>query len=87
MKNSLATFREAGSFIAGLLIGLSITVTVTAMLVADPNDWHILWVFCAPIALAVGLTVQVVATTKPRRRSTTTADLLAFPARPMELSH
>ena len=69
MKNLLAIFREAGSFIAGLLIGLSIVVFVFAMMVADPSDQQALWgVFGAPIILAAGLTLQVVVTTTARRR-------------------
>jgi len=69
MKNLLAIFREAGSFIAGLLIGLSIVVFVFAMMVADPSDQQALWgVFGAPIILAAGLTLQVVVTTPARRR-------------------
>ena len=69
MKNLLAIFREAGSFIAGLLIGLSIVVFVFAMAVADPSDRQALWgVFGAPIILASGLMLQVVVTTTARRR-------------------
>ena len=67
MKNSIANVREAGSFIAGLVIGLSILVPVFAMMVVDPSDWQMLWVFGAPIILALGLALQVVATAKPRQ--------------------
>jgi formate/nitrite transporter FocA (FNT family) len=87
MKNSLATFREAGSFIAGLLIGLSIAVPVTAMLIVEPNDWQTLSVFCAPIVFVLGLTLQVVVTTKPRRRTTAANVVVALAARSVELSH
>lgn len=43
MKNPLAIFQEAGSFIAGLLIGLSIVVCGFAMMVVDPRDWQAFW--------------------------------------------
>lgn len=74
MKNFLSKFREAGSFIAGLLIGLAIVVPVFAMTAAQPGDWQRLWVFGAPIVLALGLVLQVVVTTKPRPRRTTEPD-------------
>ena len=84
MKNTQARFREAGSFIAGLLIGLSFLVPVFAMMVVDSSA---LWIFGAPIILALGLALQVVVTTKPRRRRTTDAEPGALPIRFMELSH
>jgi hypothetical protein len=68
MKNDLVGFREAASFIAGVLIGLSIVITVSAMMVTDPDEWQTSWVACAPISLALGLTLQSMITTKPRRR-------------------
>jgi multisubunit Na+/H+ antiporter MnhB subunit len=68
MKTSLARFRKAGSFIAGLLIGLSLVLFAFAMMVVDPSDWQSLWVFGAAITLALGLKLQVVVTTKPRQR-------------------
>jgi multisubunit Na+/H+ antiporter MnhB subunit len=75
MKNPLAIFREAGGFIAGLLIGLSIVVFVFAMMVVDPSDRQAMWgAFGAPMILAVGLTLQVVVTTTARRRRTVSAD-------------
>jgi formate/nitrite transporter FocA (FNT family) len=86
MKNSATMFREAGSFIAGLLIGLSIAVPVSAMLMAEPNDWQILWVFCAAIIFALGLTLQLLVTAKPGRRPTT-PELMALPTDFMALSH
>lgn len=72
MKTYLARFREAGSFIAGVLIGLSILAPVFAMMVVDSSA---LWVFGALIILALGLALQVVATTKPRHRRTTDRSL------------
>ena len=88
MKNSLARFREAGSFIAGLVIGISIVVPVFAMMVADPSDWQtLLWVFGAPVILALGLTLQVVVTAKPRHRRTRDQEIGALPIGFMELSH
>jgi hypothetical protein len=87
MKNPLARFRETGSFIAGLLTGLSIVVPLSAMMVADPSDWQTLWVFGAPIILALGLTLQVAVTGKPRHRRTADPELGALPIRFVELSH
>jgi hypothetical protein len=85
MKNSVTMFREAGSFAAGLLIGLSIAVPVSAMLVAEPEDWQILWVFGAAIILALGLTLQLLVTIKPGRP--TARELIALPAKVTDLSH
>jgi hypothetical protein len=85
MKNPLARFRQAGSFIAGLLIGLSIVVAVSAMVVVEPSDWRTLWIFGAPIILALGLTLQVVVTTKPGHRRMTDPELGASRIRFMQL--
>ena len=83
MKNPLARFRQAGSFIAGLFIGLSIVVPVLA--VASPSDWQAFLVFGAPLILALGITLQVVITAKPRRRRTIDTKLRTFPIRLMDL--
>jgi hypothetical protein len=64
MKNTLARCWQAGSFIAGLFIGLSIMVPVFAMVVANPSDWQTFLVFGAPIILALGITLQVIITAK-----------------------
>ena len=87
MKNLPARFRQAGSFIAGLFIGLSIVVPVFAMMVANPSDWQTFLVFGAPIILALGITLEVVITAKPRHRRTIDTKLGAFPIRSMELIH
>jgi hypothetical protein len=88
MKNTLAIVQEAGSFIAGLLIGLSIVIFVFAMMVVDPGDWQAFWGgFGAPIILAVGLALQVVVTTTARRGRTTAPELGALPIGFIELSH
>ena len=87
MKKLLAGFRRAGSFIAGLFIGLSIVVPVFAMMVANPSDWQTFLVFGAPIILALGITLQVVNTAKPRHRLKIDTKLGAFPIRLMELIH
>jgi hypothetical protein len=87
MKNPLAGFRQAGSFIAGLFIGLSIVVPVFAMMVANPSDSQTFLVFGAPIILALGITLEVVITAKLRHRRTIDTKLGAFPIRSMELIH
>ena len=87
MKNPLARCRQAGSFIAGLFIGLSIVIPVFAMMVSTPSDWQTFLVFGAPIILALGITLQVVITAKPRHRRTIDTKLRTFPIRLMELIH
>jgi formate/nitrite transporter FocA (FNT family) len=69
MKNLLTRFRQAGSFIAGLLIGLSIVVAVSAMMIVEPSDWRTLWIFGAPVIFALGFALQLVVTTKPGHRA------------------
>ena len=87
MKNPLARFRQAGSLIAGLLIGLSIVVAVSAMVAVEPSDWRTLWIFGAPVILALGLALQLVVTTKPGHRRMTDPALGASPIRFMRLTH
>ena len=88
MKHSLVNFRHAGSFVAGLLIGLSIVVPLFAMMVAEPSDWAtLLWVFGAAVILIVGLSLQVVVTAKPRHRRATDQEIGALPIGFMELGH
>ena len=71
MKNSsLATLRDAGSFVAGILIGLSIMVPVFALTVVDLTDWQMWLLFGAPIILGLGIALQVVTTTKARHLRT-----------------
>jgi len=80
-------FREAGSFVAGFLIGLSIVVAVFAMMVASPSDWQTLWIFGALIILALGIALQVVVTTQPGYPRTTHPELEASPIGLMPLFH
>ena len=87
MTKSLANFRDLGSFIAGLLVGLSIVVAVFAMIDSDPGDWQVLWFFVAPIILALGIALQVLASNKPRSRRTLNAEPGASPTRLVVLSH
>jgi uncharacterized membrane protein YczE len=79
MKSPLARFRQVGSLVAGLLIGLSIVVAVSAVMVVEPSDWWTLWIFSAVIILALGLTLQVVVTTKPGHRPMTEPALGILP--------
>ena len=85
MKNALARFWQAGSFIAGLLIGVSIMIPMFAMMVTNPGDWQMVWVFGALIVLALGLKLQAVITIKPRHRRTIAPELGVLPVRFMEL--
>ena len=65
MKSTLAKFRQAGSLVAGLLIGLAIVAAVSAMMVVEPSDWQTLLIFGALIILALGLTLLAVVRPKP----------------------
>ena len=84
MKNALAKCREACSFIAGLLIGVSIVVLVIVMTASDHDGWKALEIFGA-LVLALGLALQVIVTAKPQRPPSAGAGSLA--ARFMELVH
>jgi hypothetical protein len=85
MKNPLARFRQAGSFIAGLLIGVSIMMPMFAMMLTNPGDWQMVWLFGTLIVLALGLRLQAVITIKPRHRRTIAPGLGVLPVRFMEL--
>jgi len=68
MNNPLARFCQAGSFIAGLLIGISIMIPMFAMMLTNPGDWQMAWVVGALIVLAIGLKLKALNTIKPRHR-------------------
>jgi len=74
MKNLLARYPNAGSFVAGLLIGLSILIPVFAMMIVEPGDWQTLWVLGAPISLAFGFALQALVTVGPRHLRTTLSE-------------
>jgi hypothetical protein len=71
MKNLLARYPNAGSFVAGLLIGLSILIPVFAMMITEPGDWQMLGVLGSPISLASGFALQAFVTGRPRHARTT----------------
>ena len=85
MKNPLARFWQAGSFIAGLLIGISIMMPMFAMMLTNPGDWQMVWVFGALIVLVVGVKLQALIAIKPRPRRTINPELGVLPVRFMEL--
>jgi hypothetical protein len=66
MNYPIKRFCEAGSFVAGILIGLSIIVAVFAMMVVNPGGWQMLWALGAAILLALGLTLQFVTSSSRR---------------------
>lgn len=66
MKNPLARFPDAGSFVAGLVIGVSILMPVFAIAVADPGAWQALWILGALTTLVLGFSLQAVVTARPR---------------------
>jgi len=87
MKNAFAKCREAGSFIAGVLIGVSILVPVIVMTVSDHNGWQTLEVFGALVILALGIALQVIVTARPRRPHVTEPEFGTLGAGFMELGH
>jgi hypothetical protein len=66
MRNFRNGFRQAGGFIAGLLIGLSVIIPVSAMVQTDSGDGQIVWMFGALIVLGLGLELRAVSTLRPR---------------------
>ena len=60
MQSPLTRFPDAASFVAGLLIGLSILILVFAMMGSEPGDWQALWVFGAVALMALGFALQAV---------------------------
>ena len=84
MKNHLARFREAGSFTAGLLIGVSIMIPMFAMLVTNLGDWQMAWILGALIVLALGLKLQSLLTRKSRHPRKIAPDLGVLPVGFME---
>jgi peptidoglycan/LPS O-acetylase OafA/YrhL len=85
MKNPLTGLWQAGSFIAGLLIGISIMIPMFAMMLTNPGDWQMVWVLGALIVLAVGLKLQALNTIKPRQRRTLAPERGVLPVRFVEL--
>ena len=57
------------------------------MIDSDPGDWQVLWFFVAPIILALGITLQVLASNKPRSRRTLNAEPGTSPIRLVGFSH
>jgi hypothetical protein len=64
MKKALGRFRDAGSFIAGILVGLSIVVPVIALTGANTTPWQAFLVLGAPVVLALGISLQTVLTAR-----------------------
>ena len=87
MKNALAKCGEAGNFIAGVLIGVSIVVSVIVMTASDHDGWQALEIFGTLVVLTLGLVLQVIVTAKPIRPHATEPELRALPPGFMELGH
>jgi energy-converting hydrogenase Eha subunit A len=64
VKRTLTKFRECGSFIAGILVGLSIVVPVIALTGATRPNWQTFLLFETPMILVLGITLQAVITTR-----------------------
>jgi formate/nitrite transporter FocA (FNT family) len=75
MKKTLAGFRATGSFIAGVLLGVSIVVPVIALTGADPADGRTFLAFGGPLVLCFGIALQAVVTARSRRAHTVDAAL------------
>jgi len=87
MKKFRAKFRNVGSFIAGILVGLSLGIMVFAMTDAFPDGWQTLPVFGASIIVALGIALQIVATYRPRPRRRTDPAHGALPTPLVALTH
>ena len=85
MKNALAGFWQAGSFVAGLLIGISIMMPMFAMMLTNPGDWQMVWVLGALVVLAVGIKLKALNTINPRHRHTIVLELGVLPVGFVEL--
>ena len=67
MKTFTAGFRQAGSLIAGALIGLSIVVIVYTMTLAETSHSQIFLALGSSIVFAVGFILQMIMTATPQR--------------------
>lgn len=65
MKTFTAGFRQAGSLIAGALIGLSIVVIVFTMTLAETSHSQIFLALGSSIVFAVGVMLQIVMNAAP----------------------
>ena len=77
--DSLARLRQTGSFIAGILIGLSMVVASFAVTGNDPGEWPILLAFASPVILVAGFALQAFVTSKVRRRIASRPERDVFP--------
>lgn len=71
MKNPLARFPDAGSFVAGLVVGVAILMPVFATMIAEPDDWQALRLLGGLTLLALGFSLQALVTAKPGHPRTT----------------
>jgi cytochrome c biogenesis protein CcdA len=88
MKKFPAILRNVSSFIAGILVGLSLWIMVFALMDAFPDEWQTLPVFGASIILVLGIALQIVATstTRPPSHRRTDPELPILPIELMESS-
>jgi hypothetical protein len=68
LMNSPTNLRDVGSFLAGVLIGVSLMVPIFALIVVNLSHWQAFLLFGAPIILALGITLQAVITAKARHQ-------------------
>ena len=71
MKTFTAGFRQVGSLIAGVLIGLSMVIIVCmfTMTAAESIHSQIFLALGSSIVFAVGFILQIIMTATPQRRS------------------
>lgn len=86
MTKLLARWRQSRSFIAGLVMGLAIVIAVFGAMEADSSAWQTPLTFGAPLLLALGLALQILATAQPSRPPATHAECEFFVRRLAMLS-
>jgi hypothetical protein len=68
MAKLVARFRQSGSFVAGIVIGISIIVAMFAVADNRPGRWPTILAFAAPVILLMGIALQARIVSGPRRR-------------------
>ena len=67
MAKLVGRLRQSGSFVAGVLIGISIVVVAFAMADNSPGRWPAILAFTAPVVLLLGVLLQARVTSRSRR--------------------
>ena len=67
MRNLVGPLRQSGSFVAGILIGISIVVATFAVADSGPGRWPTILAFSAPVILLIGMALQACISFRSRR--------------------